>query len=318
MIFYDATCVNKIMNMKNFIYSTVVLFFISINSFAQTPSWSVNENDFQYTMSFVAFVNLDGVTLSSMNDKVAAFVNGECRGVTNLTYVASEDGYFAYLTVFSNENNETLNFKIYNATNNAVRDVGKTKRFEINAHYGDLFQAYSIANPTLSNKAEIIDFNFNGVNVNSIRIIENQIYFVVDNSEDISNLNATFILSSGAKLFIGTTMKLSGINSIDFRTPVDFQVLSEDQSVLKQWQVSVNSSTGIASFYKKDAVCYKGGVIKVVFTEDNVDAVLRKSGIDLATQTINSGVTIFEDLEVGTYNILIGGNAKEITINLKE
>ena len=151
--------------MKNYIYSTVVLFFIGINAFGQSPNWSVNENNFQYTMSFVSFVNVDGIELSNADDKVAAFVNGECRGVTNLTYVASEDKYYAYLTVFSNENSEILNFKIYDSVNDSVKDVEKTKNFEINEHYGNLFQAFSIASPSLSSAAEITDFNFNLIEV---------------------------------------------------------------------------------------------------------------------------------------------------------
>mgnify|MGYP000895412356 CR=1 FL=1 len=112
--------------MKNYIYSTVVLFFIGINAFGQSPNWSVNENNFQYTMSFVSFVNVDGIELSNADDKVAAFVNGECRGITNLTYVASKDSYYAYLTVFSNENNEELiNGAVYFWTHHASPINGK-------------------------------------------------------------------------------------------------------------------------------------------------------------------------------------------------
>lgn len=304
--------------MKKFIYSTILIFFIGLNVFGQSPSWSVNENNFQYTMSFVAFVNVDGVNLSNSNDKVAAFVNGECRGVTNLTYVAGENSYYAYLTVFSNENNETINFKIYNSSTNTVNEVAKTKSFEINAHYGNLFQAYSIASPTLSNKAEILDFNFSGVSYNNKLIRGTEITFEINKSINVTNLNTVFELSPGAKLFIGTANQVSENNVIDFSNPVQFQVLSEDQSVLKQWQVTVNLSKGTATYYKKDAVCYEGGVIKVLYTEDKIDAVLSKGGAEVATQTINNGETIFKDLEIGTYRVLVGGNAKEITINLKE
>jgi len=304
--------------MKNYIYSTLVLFFIGINAFGQTPSWSVNENNFQYTMSFVAFVNINGTDLSSANDKVAAFVNGECRGVTNLTYVANENSYYAYLTVFSNENNETLNFKIYDAANDVVKEVEKTKSFEINEHYGNLFQAYSFASPALSNAAEILAFSFNGVDFNNKIISGNEIIFDIDKSIGITDLNVVFELSSGANLFIGTVNQVSGNNAIDFSSPVQFQVLSEDQTVLNQWKITVNLSEGTVVYYKKDAVCYNGGVIKVLYSEDNIDAILSKEGVTVGTQAITNGATVFSNLEIGTYRVLIGGNAKEITINLKE
>lgn len=304
--------------MKNYIYSILVLFFITMNSFGQAPSWSVNENDFQYTMSFVAFVNIDGTNLSSSDDKVAAFVNDECRGVTNLIYVASEDSYYAYLTVFSNENDETLNFKIYDATNDVVKDVAKTKSFEINAHYGNLFQAFSLANPALSHDAEILDFNFSDVNYNDKLIEGSQIVIDVKSTVDLTNLNAVFELSPGAQLFIDTSVLESSNNLIDFSSPVQFQVLSEDQSVLKQWQVTVNLSKGVATYYKKDAVCYAPGAIKVLYTENQLEAVLSLEGNTYATQTIHNGEAIFSNLSVGTYQVKIGGNIKEITINLKE
>lgn len=304
--------------MKNYIYSTLVLFFIGISAFGQAPSWSLNENNFQYTMSFVAFVNVDGVNLSDSNDKVAAFVNGECRGVTNLTYVASEDSYYAYLTVFSNQNSETLNFKIYDSVNDVVKEVAKTENFEINEHSGNLFQALSLANPALSSSAEIVDFSFNGVIINDIVISGTQITLDVDKSENITDLNAVFELSSGAKLYVGTVNQTSNENSIDFSNPVQFQVLSEDQSVLKQWKVTVNLSEGIATYYKKDAVCYEGGVIKVLYTENDLEAVLSIGGSTYATQTIHNGEAIFSNLEVGTYSVKVGGNLKEIVINLKE
>lgn len=304
--------------MKNYIFSTLVLFFIGNNAFGQSPNWTVNENNFQYTMSFVAFANVNGNNLSSVNDKVAAFVNGECRGVTNLTYVASEDSYYAYLTVFSNSNSETINFKIYDSANNVVKDVEKTKTFEINAHNGNLFQSFSIASPALSSSADIIDFGFKDISENDKKVDGNQITIELNKSQNITMLNAVFDLSPGAKLFVGTAKQVSGSNALNYTNPVQFKVRSQDQSVLKEWTVTVKLTTGTATFYKKDAVCYAGGVIKVVFTENEVEAFLLKNGVAYATQTIHNGVAIFNDLETGNYRVKVGGNNKDITINLKE
>ena len=118
--------------MKNYIYSSILLFFLNVNIFGQSPdSWFVNENNFEYTMSFVTFVNIDGADLANTNDKVAAFVNGECRGVTNLIYVTTKDRYYAYLTVFSNANEEVINFKIYDSANNTVKNVIKKEDWSI-------------------------------------------------------------------------------------------------------------------------------------------------------------------------------------------
>jgi hypothetical protein len=302
--------------MRNYIPIIVLLFIISSTVFGQSPDWSVNENKFQYTMSFEGFVNVDGKNLSSTNDKVAAFVNGECRGSANVLYVASEKKYVVYLTVFSNTDSEIINFKIYDSANNAIKNVEKTKVFENNKHYGDLFQSYSFASPSLRSNAEIIDFSFKDLKT-AAKIIEgSQITLYVNKGTNVSALNTLFELSPGAGLFVGTVNKISGSNTIDFNNPVQFQVLSEDQSILRQWTVTVK--LGSAVFYKKDAVCYAGGVVKVLYDENDTLATLTKGGVKITAQSIQNGETVFNNLEAGIYNVNIGGINKEIVINQKQ
>ncbi len=304
--------------MKYSYLAIVLLFFTMGKALAQIPDWSVSENNFQYTMSYVSFLNIDGFTLASPNDKVACFVNGECRGVTALTYIESEDSYFAYLTAFANENSEIMQFKVYDSANNRVIDIENTDLFAINEHKGNLFQAFSIASPALSNKAEIINFSFQGVSTNNQIITDNEITLFLDKDIDKASLIPIIELDSGASIFIEGTEQISGLNTIDCNNPVIYQVVSEDQSVLKQWTLNVISSVGIVTYYKKDAVCYQGGVIKVTTSENEAAISLFKNDLALAVQSINNGEAIFSNLEVGTYKVVISGNVKEISINLKE
>ncbi|MCP2029850.1 hypothetical protein L1276_005044 [Flavobacterium sp. HSC-32F16] len=301
--------------MRNYIHITMLLFIISSTVFGQSPDWSVNENKFQYTMSFEGFINVDGKSLTSSSDKVAAFVNGECRGIASPIYVQTEKKYVVYLTVFSNTDNETVNFKIYDAANNSVKNVEKTKVFENNKHYGDLFQSYSFASPALKSEAEITDLSFKDLKT-SKTIQGSQITLYVSKGTNVSALNTLFELSPGAKLFIETTNKISGSNTVDFTNPVQFQVLSEDQSVVKQWTVTVK--LGNAVFYKKDAVCYAGGVIKVLYDENDAKADLTKDGVKISTQNIQNGQTVFNNLEAGKYSVSVGSATKEIVINQKQ
>lgn len=301
--------------MRNYIHITLLFFILSSNVFGQSPDWSVNENKFQYTMSFEGFLNVDGKNLTSPNDKLAAFVNGECRGITSPIYVSSEKKYMVYLTVFSNADNEVVSFKIYDSGNNVIKNVEKTKLFENNKHYGDLFQSYSFASPALRTETEITDFSFKDLKT-AKTIQGSQITIYAPKGTNVAALNAVFELSPGAKLFTGTTNKISGSNTIDFTNPVQFQVLSEDQSVIKQWTVTVK--LGSAVFYKKDAVCYAGGVIKVLYDENDVKADLTKDGIKVTTQNIQNGQTVFNDLQPGRYNVSVGGVNKEIIINQKQ
>jgi hypothetical protein len=308
--------------MKNYIYTLILLFFIGSNVFGQAPSWSVDENNFQYTMSFVAFLNIEGTTLSSENDKVAAFVNGECRGVANLVYVQSKNRYYAYLIVFSNTGNETINFKVYDSTNDNLVDIDKNIPFEINAHYGDLFQAFSLASPALNNEAEITSTAFKDVYISKETISEKVIELNVADGIDVSALNLIFELSTGAKLFSQGILLESESNSLDFTEPLEVKVLSEDESNLETWTISVvyDAPIGDLVFYKKNAVCYQGGVIKLVSSESvtGIPVSLLQNQTIVTTQTLTNGETVFSNLEVGDYIVKINNTEKAISINLKE
>ena len=300
-----------IIKMKSKVFFVILLLMLVNTSLAQTPNWGVNQNDFQYTMTFVGFLNIDGITLSSTNDKVAAFVNGECRGVTNLVYVASQKNYYAYLTIFSNVNGETIHFKIYNSVKNTTKDIVLTKTFVINQHVGNLFQAQSFASPALSMAAEISDFTFKDVVRKSILLNWPKVIVTLDKLQPVIALNGVFTLSPGATAYIGTDQQISGANSINFTYPVVFKVLSEDQSVLKEWTVSIPPPI---IYYRKNVVCYAKGEIKVLYPWDGLVVVLQLNGQTVATQTITNGETIFKNLDVGIYKVNALGATKEINI----
>ena len=294
-----------------------LLVFICYQSQAQTPDWEVNENDFEFTMTFVSFLTIDGDRLQNENDLIGAFVGNENRGVTNLTYVENEDAYYAFLTVHANEGGEPITFRIYDSVNNEIREVQTTLDFEINAHFGNLFQAYSFADPILSSEANIIDLSFQNTPIIETIIGDGEITITVDQSEDTTGMTPVFTLSNGASLFENGTEYSSGEESFDFLTPVVFQVRSADQTVLRPWTVTVNQIDSDIIYRKKDAVCYEPGAIRVNITTANNDILLFQEGILQETLTVIDGEVTFENLDAGVYEVHIGTITKEITINLR-
>ncbi|CAM1344887.1 hypothetical protein [Tenacibaculum amylolyticum] len=304
--------------MKKHIYSTLFLMFIGIRVWGQSPNWTVNENDYEHTMSFVAFLNVNGNNLSSINDKVAAFVNGECRGITNLSYNSAKDAYYAYLTVFANESGENITFKMYDAASDIIVDAVQTQTFEIDQHYGNVFQAYSISNPALNTDAEILNISFANATITSKTISEGRVELIVDQHIDISALETTLHLSGGAEAFLESEEVISNGRILDFSNPITLLVRSEDQSLVKKWVITITQSSGAVTYYKKNAVCYNGGAIKVLFSSDNEEVTLFKNDSFLATQVITNGETVFRDLTPGTYKVTVAGNSKEIEIIQKQ
>jgi gliding motility-associated-like protein len=219
----------------------VLMLLVSKNMHAQSPSWTVNAGNFQYSMNIVAFLHVDSELLQSEADRVAAFVGGEVRGVTSPIYVPSSGRYLAYLTVFANKQGETLTFKLYESSSGKVVDVDATVKFEIDGQLGNVFQAFSLATPALSNEAEITNFFFTGADSVSTVISAGKIDIVLEYDQDLSVLTPQFTTSEGASVYLDRILLESGVNTFDFSEPVAYTVLSEDESVKNTYTVTVTN-----------------------------------------------------------------------------
>jgi hypothetical protein len=297
----------------------LVFFFwlFSTGVFAQAPSWKVNEANFQFTMTFVAKVNIDGVTLSSKDDLVGAFVGTTCRGLSGLTYVESQKAYFAYLTVFSNTPGELITFNVYNSAKNTVTKISKQVSFVPLQNIGNLFQSFSIAEPTLSNKAELLTFNFLNVKSASSVVTTGSAKVTIYEGNDLGNLTPVFTLSKGANLFKNRLAQKTGTTADNFKGPVTYEVLSEDESTLSTYTVNVNQIPAPPLFYKKDAVCNTLGAIKVESKREGSTVSLSLNGKPIDTRVVTNGEASFLNLVSGTYVATIGTESKVIVINIK-
>ena len=159
---------------------TIILFFTVSTLFASThttPTWVINPNDYQYSMSVVGLLNLNCSDLANANNKVAAFVNGECRGVAQSNSIVNGKN-LAYLIIYSNSPlGETVELKYYNAANDLVYTAKETIQFTDNAAFGKNNSPYLIRNndaPTkisLSTKL-VIENAKAGIEVASITVLD--------------------------------------------------------------------------------------------------------------------------------------------------
>jgi hypothetical protein len=224
--------------MKN--YLVVLLMSLwCFKTLAQDPNWSFNVSDYQFSMTLIGSLNLNGTTLSSTNDKVAAFVNGEIRGVANVSYVNSLNKYVAFLSIYANTSGETVSFKIYDSSTETVIEPDKTIIFKIDDNLGSVFQSISLAKPALSNIASFTAFDFIDAQEESVIISDNTIAIKVAANTNITNLIASFSVNNNAKVFIDKIPQTSGVSSQNFTSPIIYQVLSEDESTLKEYLVTV-------------------------------------------------------------------------------
>ncbi len=313
---------NHAKNKKSiFMKKTAFLFILLVASgytlLAQTPNWGVKESDYQYTMTFVAKLNVDGKRLIGSNDKVGAFVGNICRGVSGVTYVASEKNYYAFLTVFANQQTEAISFKLYDSSTDKTTTVSKQIGFVVNEHKGNLFQSYSIAEPALNHLSDILSFNF--MNITSLSSIVNAgaVKINISESYPLTNLKPVFTLSKGANLFKNRVLQKSGEITENFLSAVTYEVLSEDESTVNSYTVSVGKTADPTLFYRKNAVCYARGAIKIVSKQEGALAQVTSNGKTLASKKITNGEALFTDLNVGSYIATVGNEWKVINIEVK-
>ena len=213
--------------------------FVIFKAKAQNPNWTVNASEYQYSMTYTAFLNINGTTLSSKEDKVAAFVDGEIRGVSNVEYVTSANKYVAFISVFANTDGETIRFKIYDSTNNTTVEVGATQDFVINGNIGSVSQAHSIASPALNNEAVLNSFQFLGISTVSQTITANKIDIVLPFETDLTNLISEYSVSNGANFFVENKKQISGKTAHDFTDSVIYKLVSESEAALVVYDVDV-------------------------------------------------------------------------------
>jgi hypothetical protein len=286
--------------MKKYIF-LVLLSFCFVKAQAQDPNWSVNAADYQYSMTFTTFLNINGTTLSSTEDKVAAFVNGEIRGVANIVYVSSFNKYVAFLSVYANTNGETISFKIFNSTSENTVEVTKTENFVIDGNVGGVFQSYSIASPSLSNQAILNAFSFSGIASVSQTISSNKVNIVLPSTTALTNLSAEYNISDGANFFVDNLKQVSGTSTNDFTNTIKYKLLSENEAVLFEYVVHVtleSANTDVPELVlKSEANAIVNQAPVIINMETNVTISGFTSEDFLLTNAIVSSITKIDDFK---------------------
>lgn len=112
--------------------------------FAQSPSWSVNPNAFQYNMTVTASLDVNCSALTNPSNKLGAFVGGVLRGTANTSNVISGN-YITTMSVYSNvANGETVTFRFYDVATDSIYTSVDSILFQDNAIYGTLSSPFLV------------------------------------------------------------------------------------------------------------------------------------------------------------------------------
>jgi hypothetical protein len=206
------------------------------------PAWEVNPCAFEFSMTITGKITTDGTFSENVNDRVAAFVNGICRGVTHVSFESSSEEYFVYLMIYSNNPADILTFRIYDAGKNEVVNTKDSLNFAINKIVGSPDNPMIFSSDKLSDKAELIHFSipdqvgetsFSGLNL----------YVQMSPNSPLTGLIPVFSMSEGAKVLVDGVMQASGKTANDFTRTVHYSVISADFSDTALYTVTVMSKS---------------------------------------------------------------------------
>ena len=88
---------------------------------AEPPAWEVMDGDFEFSMSIIGQLKINGVLSTDENDMVAAFRGKSCVGLANVEYIKDHDIYRVFLNLFSNDpEGESIHFKVWDSDKNRL------------------------------------------------------------------------------------------------------------------------------------------------------------------------------------------------------
>jgi hypothetical protein len=94
---------------------------VNLSVYKPEPDWKVNPSGFQYSMSIIGQLSINGIISTDDYDIVGVFSGDECRGVVHLVYVEPYDRYLAYLDIYSNKDfGDSLLFKVWDASEGKI------------------------------------------------------------------------------------------------------------------------------------------------------------------------------------------------------
>ncbi len=203
---------------------------LEVRVLAEEPAWEVDPNDFDFSMNIVGRIKINGVFSDDEFDRIAAFVNGETRGVANIVYNESYQEYFVFLTVYSNTvSGETIAFSIWDATKGQIMqstlDGNASVTFVENNVIG------SLSNPAIFENTNVVEQDI------ALNAGWTWVSFNV-NDANFSNLN---VLTSG--------MNLQTSDRILSHSPTQLETYFKDNATPanSSWNGAISANSGLST-----------------------------------------------------------------------
>ena len=228
----------------------VFLACIGTTTYAQ-PDWSVNPNEYMYSMTITGKLKLNGKFSVNENDFLAAFINDECRGVASVKYQSVLDEYLVFLMIYSNDLTGTVSFKVYDSQQDSTNFTNETIDFTVNDIVGSVANPFVFTTSTdppivYTDQANILSFSLPN-QIGETNYSGSSISVTLPYSSSLGSMVSNFTLSKGANAYVSDRRIISGVTTLNYNNRVEFEIVSEDLTVSKLYYVNVEMENSLLS-----------------------------------------------------------------------
>jgi len=198
---------------------TIALFCQSLLLLSAPDGWAAKSSAFEYSFTVAGVVEINGEPAGRAGDLIGAFVDGQCRGVADATYIEVFDKYYFFLTVFSNDySGEEVIFKYYSTAEDSVYVGFEPAVFSDGASYGTASEPYvfynGVANYSINITADSVAENLPaGTEIGLLSAYKNEI--AGEYQFDLLSEKDNFYVEAGT---------LYSARSFDFETQSEYEI----------------------------------------------------------------------------------------------
>lgn len=117
------------------------------NSSDDPATWAVNPKAFEYNMVVTGMIAIDRIASVNPLDKVAAFINGQCRGIGQLQFVPNQNRYLLTMMIYHNAPaGDQVTFSIFDEGRNMVYKCIDFFNFKADSTVGSLILPFVFSN----------------------------------------------------------------------------------------------------------------------------------------------------------------------------
>ena len=250
----------------------IAIFFLFLTTtLSAQPDWTLIPSDFQYSMTVTGAAVFQCIESTDENDMIAAFIDGEVRGV-QLLNTDFEGRKLAFMIIYDNDfiGNE-VTFKMYDASKDSIYDAVQSVEFVENGKLGDADYPFLISTEYTLTSLFLTQDSIPAAGIEGQTIAS--IYAVNENQDTLSinyefvdgefGLDNHYFSISGNSLILtedvngevknSYQLHLSGTNALGCSVDVVFELFVEGYGTTSLFAIDKGRSTQDLGMYPNPA-----------------------------------------------------------------